>query len=328
MIKKSIFLLLFSFLLLSIPASASQPLYIEYFHQTGCHDCEITDPIIDQIDEEYEDIEIVRIDVINTEGFNRWNQYGFIEVPAIVINNETRIPKEEITEENLRIAIGKYLENDKSETQHINSDLNIPFAYSLGLFAGLSPCLMAILGFLLSFTAGTGESTRSGMERAVIFGIGLMTSYLAIGVGLLVFKKTLPDMELFSIITGIIVIGIGLFLMGLFHLPMSLGKYFQNTARKHAGTIGGLFFLGVLFSLVKVPCTVPMLLVLLNKTFTEGTIGDLALLFTFSFGVLTPFLGIGLVGGYTLSKRIREHRRYLKLISGLFLVLLGLWIMI
>lgn len=322
------FLLLFSFLLLSIPISAAQPLYIEYFHQTGCHDCEITDPIIEQIEKQYENIEIVRIDVINSEGFNQWNQYGFIEVPAVVINNETKIPKEEITEENLRISIDKYLEDNKPENQHINSDLNIPFAYSLGLFAGLSPCLMAILGFLLSFTAGTGESARRGMERAVVFGVGLMASYLTIGVGLLVFKKTLPDMELFSVVTGIIVIGIGLYLMGLFSLPMSLDKYFQNTARKHVGTIGGLFFLGVLFSLVKVPCTVPMVLVLLNKTFTEGTIGDLALLFAFSLGVLTPFLGIGLVGGYTLSKRVREHRRYLKLISGISLVLLGLWVMI
>lgn len=318
----------FVLLLLSIPASAAQPLYIEYFHQTGCHDCEITDPIIEQIEKQYENIEIVRIDVINSEGFNQWNQYGFIEVPAVVINNETKIPKEELTEEKLRLSIERYLKDNKPEKQYINSDLNLPFAYSLGLFAGLSPCLMAILGFLLSFTAGTSESARSGMKRAIAFGVGLMASYLAIGVGLLVFKKTLPDMELFSVVTGIIVIGIGLYLMGLFSLPMSLDKYFQNTARKHVGTIGGLFFLGVLFSLVKVPCTVPMLLVLLNKTFTEGTIGDLALLFAFSFGVLTPFLGIGLVGGYTLSKRVREHRRYLKLISGISLVLLGLWVMI
>jgi len=322
------FLLLFSFLLLSIPISGAQPLYVEYFHQTGCHDCEITDPIIDQIEKQYEGITIVRTDVIDTEGFKRWNQYGFIEVPAVVINNEKKIPKEEITEENLRISIDKYLEDSKPENQYINSELNIPFAYSLGLLAGLSPCLMAILGFLLTFTAGTGKSARSGMERALVFGVGLMTSYLAVGVGLLVFRKTLPDMELFSVITGIIVIGIGLFLMGIFRLPISLDKYFQNTARKHAGTIGGLFFLGVLFSLVKVPCTVPTLLILLNKSLTEGTINNLVLLFTFSFGVLTPFLGIGLVGGYTLSKRIREHRRYLKLISGLSLILLGFWVMI
>ncbi|MDW7732923.1 MAG: cytochrome c biogenesis protein CcdA, partial [Methanolobus sp.] len=61
---------------------------------------------------------------------------------------------------------------------------------------------------------------------------------------------------------------------------------------------------------------------------SQGTLGDLSLLLVFSLGVLTPFIGVGLIGGYTLSKRIREYRGYIKLISGTVLVLLGLWILI
>jgi len=80
-----------------------------------------------------------------------------------------------------------------------------------------------------------------------------------------------------------------------------------------------------LFSFVKVPCTVPMLLVLLNKTLTTGTIGDLSLLITFSLGVLTPFIGVGLIGGYTLSKHMRSYRGTIKLVSGIGLVLFGFW---
>jgi len=71
-----------------------------------------------------------------------------------------------------------------------------------------------------------------------------------------------------------------------------------------------------------------MLLVLLNKTITNGTVNDLALLLAFSGGVLTPFAGVGLIGGYTLSKQIRSYKMYLKKISGFALILLGLWIMI
>ncbi|MCO5382982.1 MAG: hypothetical protein NHB15_13575 [Methanosarcina barkeri] len=70
-----------------------------------------------------------------------------------------------------------------------------------------------------------------------------------------------------------------------------------------------------------------MLLVLLNKTITSGTVNDLTLLLAFSAGVLTPFIGIGLIGGYTLSKQIRSYKIYLKKISGFVLILLGLWIM-
>jgi cytochrome c biogenesis protein CcdA len=259
-----------------------------------------------------------------------------------VINNETKIPKEEITEEKLKTLIDEYLVEEENiteytteeatikeqEIEYINTNLNLPFAYSLGFFAGFSPCLMAILGFLLSFTAGTSNTAKSGMVRAIVFGLGLVGSYLILGLCLLAFKKSIPDLESFSFITGSIVILIGLNLLGILKSPVVLDNYFQNSARKYTGTLGGVFFLGVLFSFVKVPCTAPMLLVLLNKTITNGTVNDLALLLAFSGGVLTPFIGVGMIGGYTLSKQIRLYKMYLKKISGLALIFFGLWIMI
>ncbi|WP_011308293.1 cytochrome c biogenesis CcdA family protein [Methanosarcina barkeri] len=328
--------------LIFIPTAYANPITIQYFHQKGCHDCEIADPIVDRIEVQYNNsIMITRIDTSTADGFNQWNKYGFLEVPAIVINNETKIPKEEITEEKLNTSINKYFleegKNTENSTEkmpekeqdngYINTNLNLPFAYSLGLFAGFSPCLMAILGFLLSFTAGTCSSTKNGMVRAVIFGLGLVSSYIVLGLCLLSFKKSIPSLESFSYITGIIIILIGLNLMGILKSPVALDNYFQNSARRYTGTLGGIFFLGILFSFVKVPCTAPMLLVLLNKTITSGTANNLILLLAFSAGVLTPFIGIGLIGGYTLSKQIRSYKIYLKKISGFVLILLGLWIM-
>jgi cytochrome c-type biogenesis protein len=331
-------------LYLSFTSTAcAEPISIQYFHQKNCHDCEVTDPIVDQIEAQYNNsIIITRIETSTADGFNQWNKYGFLEVPAIVINNETKIPKEEITEEKLKTSINERLLEEKKNTknstentpnkeqynEYINTDFNLPFAYSLGFFAGFSPCLMAILGFLLSFTAGTSSSTKNGMVRAMIFGLGLVSSYLVLGLCLLSFRKSIPDLENFSFITGIIVILIGLNLLGLLKPPVALDNYFQNSARKYAGTLGGIFFLGILFSFVKVPCTAPMLLVLLNKTITSGTANNLILLLTFSAGVLTPFIGIGLIGGYTLSKQIRSYKIYLKKISGFVLILLGFWIML
>ena len=327
--------------LIFIPVACAEPVTIQYFHQKGCHDCEITDPIVDRIEAQYENMVITRIETSTADGFNQWNKYGFLEVPAIVINNETKIPKEEITEEKLKTLIDEYLVEEENiteytteevtrkeqEIEYINTDLNLPFAYSLGLFAGFSPCLMAILGFLLSFTAGTSNSAKSGMVRATVFGLGLVGSYLILGLCLLSFRKSIPDLESFSFVTGVIVILIGLNLLGVLKSPVVLDNYFQSSARKYAGTLGGVFFLGILFSFVKVPCTAPMLLVLLNKTITNGTVNDLALLLAFSGGVLTPFIGVGLIGGYTLSKQIRSYKVYLKKISGFALILLGLWIM-
>jgi cytochrome c-type biogenesis protein len=335
-----LFLIYFSFLL--VPVASANPVTIQYFHLKGCHDCEITDPIVDQIEAQYKDknVVITKIDTSTANGFDQWSKYRFQIVPAIVINNETKIVgAEEITEEKLRTSIDGYLAKGRKENEpvavsisekkqdngYINTNLNLPVAYSLGLFAGFSPCLMAILGFLLSFTAGTSNSTKNGMMRAVVFGLGLVSSYIVLGLCLLTFRKSIPSLEGFSYITGIIIILIGLNLLGILNAPVSLDNYFQNSARKYVGTLGGVFSLGVLFSFVKVPCTAPMLLVLINKTITGGTVSNLAMLLAFSAGVLTPFIGVGLLGGYTLSKQIRSYRVYIKKISGIAIILLGLW---
>lgn len=150
------------------------------------------------------------------------------------------------------------------------------------------------------------------MVRAIIFGLGLVSSYIVLGLCLLSFRKSISSLEGFSYIIGVIIIFIGLNLMGILKSPVALDNYFHNSARRYAGTLGGIFFLGILFSFVKVPCTAPMLLVLLNKIITSGTANNLILLLAFSAGVLTPFIGIGLIGGYTLSKQIRSYKIYLK----------------
>jgi len=302
----------------------------------------MTDPIVDKIKVQYENnyVVIIDIDTSTPDGFYQWNKYGFEGIPAIVINNETKLFGDgEITEEKLRTTIDGYLAKSREGTEHttenatenkrdseyINTNLNLPVAYSLGLFAGFSPCLMAILGFLLSFTAGTSNSTKSSMMRATVFGLGLVTSYIILGLCLLSFRKSIPSLEGFSYVAGIIIVLIGLNLLGIFNSPVVMDNYFQNSTRKYVSTLSGVFFLGVLFSFVKVPCTAPMLLVLISKTITNGTVSDLTMLFAFSAGVLTPFIGVGLLGGYTLSKQIRSYRMYIKKVSGIALVLIGLW---
>ncbi|MCO5382981.1 MAG: cytochrome C biosynthesis protein [Methanosarcina barkeri] len=253
-------------LYLSFTSTAcAEPISIQYFHQKDCHDCVLTDPIVNRIESQYNNGSVVisRIETSTADGFNQWNKYGFLEIPAIVINNETKISKEEITEEKLKTSINEYLLEEEKNTENstekiqekeqdnefINTNLNLPFAYSLGLFSGFSPCLMAILGFLLSFTAGTSSSTKNGMIRAMVFGLGLVSSYIVLGICLLSFRKSIPSLDGFSFITGIIVILIGLNLLGILKSPVALDNYFQNSARKYAGTLGGVFSSGYCFRL-------------------------------------------------------------------------------
>ena len=46
-----------SFLL--VPVAYANPVTLQYFHQKGCHDCERSDPIVDQIEAQYKDNNVV-----------------------------------------------------------------------------------------------------------------------------------------------------------------------------------------------------------------------------------------------------------------------------
>jgi cytochrome c-type biogenesis protein len=141
--------------LIFVPITYANSVTIQYFHQKGCLDCEITDPIINQTEARYKNNNVVvsRIETSTVDGFNQWSKYGFLEVPAIVMNNETKVPKEEITEEKLKTLIDEHLAEEENiteytteeatrkeqENEYINTDLNLPFAHSLGLLQVFHP---------------------------------------------------------------------------------------------------------------------------------------------------------------------------------------------
>ncbi len=117
-------------------------------------------------------------------------------------------------------------------------------------------------------------------------------------------------------------------MLGILKMPVTLDDFVKGFATKFVGSWMGLFCLGILFSMVKVPCAAPFLFVLINEMLTMATIDSILLLLAFAVGVLTPFIVIGLVGGYALSERVRSYRVYIKSISGVVIILLGIWIML
>ena len=91
--------------------------------------------------------------------------------------------------------------------------------------------------------------------------------------------------------------------------------------------LAGLFVLGMIFSIVKAACVAPMLLVLLSRVLIDGTVQDLSLLLVFGAGVLTPFFGVGILGGYASSSRIRGYRDVIRAGSGILLIGFGVWML-
>ncbi len=210
-----------------VTIAGASSIHMEYFHVSQCSACELTDPIIVGLERTYDNTLIVeRIDVNTPDGWKRWRQYDFIEVPAVVINGAIKIPKEEITVENLRVAIEQSLAGAEPQESSPPIDWDIPFAFSLGLFSGFSPCLMAILGFILVYVTGSGTGLRSSLLNSLIFGLGLVAAYIVRGCCFLLAGMSLGGFGPYlAVAAGLITILAGVNLLGLLRLPVSTDNY-------------------------------------------------------------------------------------------------------
>ena len=247
----------------------------------------------------------------------------------MVVNSTIKIPGGEITEENVRAAIEQSRAGAEPQENPPPINWNIPLAYSLGLFSGFSPCLMAVLGFILAYVTGSGGGLRSGLLNSLIFGLGLVFAYIVMGCCVLLAGLSFGGLGPYlAVAAGLITIFTGVSLLGVVKLPDATNGFLQSSLRKYSTTLAGLFFLGMLFSIVKAPCAAPMILILLSRILIDGTVQDLLLLLVFGAGVLTPFLGVGILGGYGSSSRIREYRDLIRGISGIILIGFGAWLLL
>lgn len=299
----------------------------------SCPDCEKTDPIIERIEDEYGDAIIVDwVDVSTRDGWEHWKQYNFTEVPAVVVNHEYKIPKGEISYEKLKQVIDMYLYGEGGEK--VSEGLDEGFlllTFSLGLFAGFSPCLMAILTFILAYGASSHDiNVKDKFLKVFSFSLGLIFTYILMGILFLFLSFSFnisPLQKILAWMVGAIMILIGLSL--IFPLNLNVTKPFvRRFAEKYSYHMFGLFSLGVLFSLVKLPCATPFLIIVLADIVFHGSLAGILSLFLFNLGLIIPLLSISLVGvnSVKIAEKIRRsYGRYIKIISGIILIIVALY---
>ncbi|MCD6468219.1 MAG: hypothetical protein J7L32_02785 [Thermoplasmata archaeon] len=173
------------------PSLADEKINIEFFYSSGCGDCEEKEPIVDEIEQEYADkIVVHRKDISMDENYmDQWVNYGFFDIPAIVVNNKTKIPKEEITKEYVEKIIDGYLSGEINETNNQSQRVEIPFLGSfnatdlsrfslplltviLGAVDSVNPCSFFVLMFLLNLLV----YAQSRKKMAIIGGIFIFFS--------------------------------------------------------------------------------------------------------------------------------------------------------
>lgn len=77
---------------------------IEYFSSSGCGSCKRYEAIVDAIRQNYSEVVVIKKDIRYQENLSEMNVYG-LNFPCVVINKEIKIPRENLTYENLETFI-------------------------------------------------------------------------------------------------------------------------------------------------------------------------------------------------------------------------------
>lgn len=208
-------------------------------------------------------------------------------------------------------------------------------ALAAGILSFLSPCVLPIVPPYLAYMGGisvtemTGRRARRALVLvpALFFVLGLSTVFLLLGFAASAFGSFfLGHQDIFTKVSGAVVILFGLHFIGLFRLPL-LDREARLDVGDRGGSALGAYVLGLAFAFGWTPCIGPQLGAILSIAAQEGSIqrGTL-LLVVYAAGLGLPFLLAALFIGraVTLMARLKPYMRWIEAAMGLLLLAVGL----
>jgi len=196
-----------------------------------------------------------------------------------------------------------------------------------GIITFVSPCLLPLLPFYISYFAAGEPDKRRTFANAIGFVCGFTLVFVALGalagtLGMLLIEHAVAV----NIVTGLVVILLGLNFTGLINI-----RFLNRAVRINANVKNLTFFTSVLFGIVFsigwTPCVSAFLGSALMKASMQGgtLVGGLMLL-VYSLGLGIPFI-ISAVLIDRLKNAfdfIKRNYRIVNIVSGVLLVIIGI----
>ncbi len=215
-------------------------------------------------------------------------------------------------------------------------------AATAGILSFLSPCILPIVPFYLSYMAGLSmqelteenEIARGAKLRlilsSVFFAAGVITIFVLLGLGATAAGKALGQYkEPLSYVAAAILAVFGLHFLGLIRVPFLYREAkIDSSSIKPASYIGS-YMIGLAFGFGWTPCVGPALSLILfiamdqDSLWTGGT-----LLFVYGAAMTFPFIIVSFFSGPFLSwvKRHRAMMGYVEKAMGALLILFAILI--
>ena len=220
---------------------------------------------------------------------------------------------------------------------------SLPIAIGGALVDSINPCVIGVLILLLTILIKTKDKSKI-LKYGIVYTIGVYVTYLVGGLTILSIFNAVRSVQALS---QMLYIAIGAFIVlaGFLEvkdffwygrwfslsIPVGFISYIENKVKTVHTSYLSAFFFGFVVTLIELPCTgAPYLAVLTLMTHIDfGTAFAYLLLYNLVF-VLPLLAIIFLAYSGTKIKRFegwrREHRGKMRLVIGLFLLALGIWI--
>ena len=221
-------------------------------------------------------------------------------------------------------------------------DVSVIGALLAGLLSFLSPCVLPMVPFYLSYMAGvsmnqiTGDGglTRAVRVRAVLsavfFALGVITVFVALGAAATTFGQFMRDwFDILRWIAAAIIIAMGLHFLGVLRIGFLYRQFRAEPGQTSNLSFPGAYVIGLAFAFGWTPCVGPVLAAILMTAAGSDSAGQGAwLLFTYGFGMMSPFILAALFVGpfMRFMARFRRHLGLVEKAMGLLLIVFGVLI--
>jgi cytochrome c-type biogenesis protein len=216
-------------------------------------------------------------------------------------------------------------------------------AFAAGLLSFLSPCILPIVPFYLSYLAGVGmnqitaeEDVPVGVRRravmsALFFSAGILKIFMALGASASAFGSLVNEyMGVLRIVAAIIIVAMGLHFLGVIRIGFLYRQFRADAGDTSNVSLAGAYVIGLAFAFGWTPCVGPVLAAILLTVATDG--GGMgqgaAMLFVYGLGMTLPFVIAALFIGPFMRwmKGFRRHLPTVEKAMGVLLVAFGVLI--
>lgn len=219
-------------------------------------------------------------------------------------------------------------------------DVTLAGALLAGVLSFLSPCVLPIVPFYLSYLAGVGvDALRDdvpiapGVQRraafaAILFSLGVATIFVALGATATALGQVVRDwFDVLRYVAVAIFFALGLHFLGVMRIGILYRHLGMNIGAAGKVSLPGAYVIGLAFAFGWTPCVGPVLAAILFMAASQGDVGQgVALLTAYAVGMTAPFVLAAAFIRPFLRWMQRFHRRLpmIEKALGTILILFGL----